>query len=297
MKNELISMYYKMKGTPKFPPVVAIEPTNFCNYKCVMCPVVSMRRTRGFLDFELFKKIADECAEYKKNIEVFSLTGNGESLTNPRIMDMVGYAKTKDFKEVRMTTNGFFLTEKNIDTLLEKKIDHLVISMNAATRGTYEKVTMVDSFDRVESNVKYLLKRKKELGVKKPFVTLRMTKMDITENEIDDFEHRWKDKADSVSVSEMFNWAGAINRPKTDFNYTGVCGNLWSEMVIMFNGDVALCCWDYEGAVKFGNITNATLFDIWHGEQFEAYRKSHLSNEISTLPLCKDCERFLKPVK
>jgi hypothetical protein len=41
------------------PPSLQLEPTNFCNLRCVSCPRDNMTREKGFMEFNLFKKIID----------------------------------------------------------------------------------------------------------------------------------------------------------------------------------------------------------------------------------------------
>src|SRR3954462_2903705 len=48
---------------PSMPEIVPIESTNICNAKCVFCPRDDMHRKHGFMSFELFRKIVDECAD------------------------------------------------------------------------------------------------------------------------------------------------------------------------------------------------------------------------------------------
>ena len=54
--------YYLLDGI--FPRGLMIEPSNICNANCVFCPSSDITRSRGFMTFELFKKIIDEAVTH-----------------------------------------------------------------------------------------------------------------------------------------------------------------------------------------------------------------------------------------
>ena len=66
---------------------VAIEPTNACNLKCRLCPTWQhMKRERGFMELENFKKIVDENKDIFKRINMIFA---GEPLMNQDVFKMV----------------------------------------------------------------------------------------------------------------------------------------------------------------------------------------------------------------
>ena len=47
------------------PTILQVEPTNYCDLQCRVCPVTrGMNRRSGHMDPRLFKKIIDELADY-----------------------------------------------------------------------------------------------------------------------------------------------------------------------------------------------------------------------------------------
>ena len=58
-----LNQFFYMIKSPHCPKITSIqfEVTNSCNLKCKMCPVNNgMKREKGFMDFNLFKKVLDE---------------------------------------------------------------------------------------------------------------------------------------------------------------------------------------------------------------------------------------------
>ena len=63
------------------------------------------------------------------------------------------------------------------------------------------------------------------------------------------------------------------------------------ELNIDYNGDILLCCDDYLKTVKWGNIKNDKLINIWSDYEFKRIRKNLRYGRID-LPICKKCLNF-----
>ena len=68
------------------PLSLAIESTTRCNLFCPMCRRATTYFPPRDMDFYLFKKIIDECADY---LEFAVPYGAGEPLLNPELLDMM----------------------------------------------------------------------------------------------------------------------------------------------------------------------------------------------------------------
>lgn len=64
-------------------------------------------------------------------------------------------------------------------------------------------------------------------------------------------------------------------------------------MSILWNGDVTLCCYDYNGSNVIGNIGNNSMEEIWHSVKIEQIRDTFKNHTTNTLSLCNKC--FLAP--
>ena len=118
-----------------FPPVVMIEPTNICNLKCPLCPSGNgtLKRARGYMDLETFKKIIDEIKD--KSFMVV-LWNQGESFLNKDFLEMIRYAsQNKLFTLVSTNANIDFDAEQIVKTGL----DSMIVSLDGATQETYNK--------------------------------------------------------------------------------------------------------------------------------------------------------------
>ena len=70
IKNRLSwHLFPRVHHVSKFPPHVDIELSSLCNLNCPMCYTTTdefkKQVNQKSMDFELFKKIIDECKKYK----------------------------------------------------------------------------------------------------------------------------------------------------------------------------------------------------------------------------------------
>jgi MoaA/NifB/PqqE/SkfB family radical SAM enzyme len=136
------------------PSIVYLIVNSRCNLYCKMCDVGQAEKESQFaqnmlsaekdIDFDVYKKIIDDVAHFKP---IIALTST-EPLLWKKIFDAVEYAKSKGCK-VQITTNGILLPQK-IDTLVEKKLDVLWVSLDGIEAihddirgiiGSYKKTT------------------------------------------------------------------------------------------------------------------------------------------------------------
>lgn len=134
-----------------------------CNAKCIMCGGDYFRSGSGrMITFEKFKKMALNLKlQYFQSIV---LAGAGDPLLDRDLIPIIQFAR-KEYPHIRIsiTTNGIALSEIIFKSLLENNVDFINISINSATRKTYQRIMQVDCFDKVCDNVKKLIVLKDKL--------------------------------------------------------------------------------------------------------------------------------------
>jgi len=270
-----------------FPRRINIEPTNYCNLRCIHCPRQIMKREKGFMDFSLFKKIIDECKKYK-NIKIW-LQLLGEPLLHPKIIDMIKYAKENNIKEVGVVTNGI---------LLNANLDYLCISVDAFSKKTYEKIRCGGNYEVLIGNIKKLFKVKEEFKKSKPIISLNFVKMEENIDEFEDFIKFWKPYLkgrDFIKAIEFDTWGGKIKDKginKKNFGKRLPCSWLWYATVILWNGDLVLCCADFDGEMILGNVKKENIETIWNSDKYNDIRLKHLEWEFEKISICKNCQEW-----
>ena len=270
-----------------FPKVVRIESTNKCNANCITCTREKLTRSLGIMDLQLFKKIVDECAQYK--IKTLHLHNFGEPLLDPLLCDRVKYAKEAGIR-TRIFSNLSFLTEEKATMLIMAGIDEIKISLDAATKETYEAIRRNLKFEQVESNIEMILRLRNKLQASHPRISLVFVINDQNRNEVAAFKKRWQNKVDNIFISSYHNWAGGLASNSSAKKRLLPCFRLWKTFTILWDGRAALCCLDYDGQVIVGDLNKQTIKEIYCGPKLSAIRQQHLNWEYDKTLLCLNCE-------
>lgn len=132
------------------PIMLDIENVSRCNFHCTMCQVSDWPKFKRAADmsFNDFKTLVD--SQYGL-IEI-KLQGMGEPLLGKSYFKMIEYARSK-YIWVRSTTNASILhLHDNYKRLIDSDICEVQISVDGATRETYEKIRCGGRFKRVAQN-------------------------------------------------------------------------------------------------------------------------------------------------
>ena len=256
-----------------------IEPTNTCNLRCTFCFVTDgMTRDGGFMDFNLFKKIIDDC----NDLEHLCMHNWGEPLLHKDIFRMIEYAKNKGVNYVVMNTNGTLLTDKMINRIVNSKLDIIRFSIDGSAE-TFKRVRGVQ-LENIEKNIKKLkiIKEKKRPELKMGVV---FTVEEDTEGDAEEYINHWKKIVDHVRLQPKL-----ITSPRTE-----VCpepfGKDYGKLVVLWDGRVIPCCVDYNANLMIGNIQNDTIPNLWKSEKLNILREQHLKGEFpDTCANCNECE-------
>lgn len=151
-----------------YPYKIEVEHTTFCNKKCILCEHTYWDEKSERLTFEEFKKIVDNFPKLKW----INVTGEGSGFLNPDFLKIIEYLRSKDVS-VNFVDEFEFVDEEKARKLIELSVNCIWISMDGATKETYEKIKVGCNFEKVLENIKGLLKLKKELNSPFPHLCFR----------------------------------------------------------------------------------------------------------------------------
>ena len=277
-----------------FPYFVTMETKFPCNFKCKMCYKSDQEFTRQVaypetLPMGLFKRIVDECAEYK--CPSISLNNNNEPLLDENIIERLSYISKKKIMDIMINTNALLLNEEVSRALINNGLTKLLISLDAATEKTYTKVRSIH-YNKVVENVEKFLKIRGESGSKLPVLRLRFVVINLNEAERDNFLKIWKDKADQVTF-QRYTPPAKKNRflklyPLSQKEMHFSCSQPFERLTIKGNGEVYPCC--YQSMLKsLGNVKEKSLHEIWHSAELNEYRRIVMQEDWKADPFCKAC--------
>ncbi|MBF0483566.1 MAG: radical SAM protein [Candidatus Omnitrophica bacterium] len=282
LRNRLYWHYLcKLGIKPKFPPHLDIEPTPFCNMKCPMCFQQHMDIPKdGYMDFNLYKKVVDECAA--NNLYSIRLCHRGEPLIHEKIVEMVRYAKQKGIKEVFTLTNGLKLDEKMIKDLMDAGIDWIQVSIDGMG-DYYNKIRYPQTFDQVFEKIKMMHRIREERKALRPIIWIQSIWSSVKHNP-QEFIDKFKPYVDKIAFHVDFDYE---HRFKPDPNF--ICYRLWHRMMIMADGSVPMCNSDFLKEELVGNVKTQSVKEIWNNAKYEKIRQIHRAKRRFEIPLCKKC--------
>ena len=264
-----------------FPTHVDIEVSSACQLKCPMCTQQLMNaKQKGIMNFNLYKKIIDQCV--KNHVYSIKLSWRGEPMLNPRVWDMVEYAKKKGIKDVAFLSNGERFTDLDLKRAITSGLDWISFSIDGLY-DIYDKIRYPSKFKDIVIKLKKL---KAEMNSRKPLVRVQTIYSAIAENPEEYFDF-WQPIVDRVNFIADEVRADLIKGFKRDPNY--VCPSPWQRMVITFDGTVMPCVCDYFVREDMGNINEKSLYEIWDDMPFQKIRKQHKEKRRLERVACAEC--------
>src|SRR5688572_22444524 len=129
-----------------------------------------MHRRQGVMDFDLFRKVVDECAAL--GITHVRLHNYGEPFLDRRLVEKVRYAKTRGIAEVGLISNGSLITPAIAQGLIDAGLDAINISVDASGKETFERTRVNLDYDGVIDNIRTLDRLRREAGRTRPKLIL-----------------------------------------------------------------------------------------------------------------------------
>lgn len=149
------------------PKEVTLHLYAICNLNCIFC-VTQYNNYKNIFDLNKLIKLIDELSIL--NIEVITLSSNGETFLNKHIVFLINYINFKNIK-IRIFTNGTIL--HNFFYLLNN-IDELIINIGAFRKQDYKLIYNNEIiFDQVIKNLRILSKlkiNKLKINIKLKFI-------------------------------------------------------------------------------------------------------------------------------
>lgn len=171
------------------PVHLEISVTEGCNIKCKMCNLSQMPQEQ-YLD--LIKKKMDTKKIYEKLVkEVFpyirsiSFAVGGEPTIHPDLPKMIQLAKESGVS-VRLTTNGLKLRQDDMAEMCVNHVDQLTISIDGATKKTYETIRKGSKWERVIAGIQKVTALRRQNPNSRLRLTINYTLMQCNIEEFPD---------------------------------------------------------------------------------------------------------------
>jgi MoaA/NifB/PqqE/SkfB family radical SAM enzyme len=298
------------------PYLLIIDPCNFCNLRCPLCPtgLGTLGRPQSMLSLEHFKQYFDPLADHL--FEAY-LHNWGESLLNKQVFSMIDYAQSRNVG-TNLSSNLSDTTSDDIDRLIDSGLEYLVVSLDGTSEPTYSKYRIRGKFDRVLENMHELIRRRNAKGVKTPRVEWQFIVMRQNEHEVKYAEELARkvgvdllrfipvgmpyDTPDRKAVAAEWypvTVEGREHSPDDVEQQFGQahkpspCFYLYRTMVVNPDGGVAPCCVVYKKDSDFGQLPT-DMRALWNNDKYLSARALFSArsapNPVATI--CDGCEIF-----
>lgn len=281
-----------------FPNRITVEVTNRCNVSCLFCPRQTVDMELGDMDFQLYMKVIDEASEHLPvKLVIFF---RGEPLLYPRLGDAIRYAKDRGIGPVQFTSNALALDDEKADMLIDTQVDFVSFSLDTLDTGLYKKSRRQGDLNVSMDNViRFAEKCKKLKAMGRTAPVIQVSTIEIKEYLAgqEAFIDFWKKYANIVRVYYEHDDKGRFADPEVERRLATdmerqPCRKIYTDFLIYWNGDVALCNYDWNEKHISMNVAEHSISEIWNGKDFEGIRRMHEKKCFSDSIICKECQHW-----
>ena len=165
------------------PVCLYLEVSNQCNLACKTCPITYGKvEDPAALSLQQVQSLVSQFPTVTQVV----LHGIGEPLLNRELAEIILWLKKRGIY-VLFNTNGTLLNKRWREALVQSGLDEIRLSLDAATPETFAHVRGNPLFDVIIRNIKALMALKAERGSATPEVSLWLTGLRETLDELLDF--------------------------------------------------------------------------------------------------------------
>jgi radical SAM protein with 4Fe4S-binding SPASM domain len=296
---EYVKYHAFSRFTPSFPHIIQVQTQYGCNARCVFCPMGrEENQIRGRMDDATYQRIVDEAIE--NNVKVLSPYLQNDPLVDRQIHERVAYIRERRGRKLvpktKLITNGGLLTEERAYDLIRSGLEYIVFSVHGVDPRIYDDLMNGPRFETTIRNIETFVRIKDELHSKTPHVEVWAVRTKEVERQLDEVRAFWKERNIKFKARELDNRAHPEITANEDlavedaeWQYATYCAIPFWRAWILWNGDVVLCCVDWERRHVFGNIHERSIKEIWNSEGYRRYRDRMRNNDFAGT-LCEHCQ-------
>lgn len=261
------------------------------------------------LDNKFFKQTIDDI---HKELLYLIFYFQGEPYLNKNFLEMVSYAASKGIYTAT-STNAHYLNDEMAKKTVESGLDRLIISIDGTTQEVYQQYRRGGHLDKVIAGAKNIVKWKKELNSKKPFVFFQFLVVRPNEHQVEDIKKLAKEVGvDEVrfKTAQVYDYQNDPNKlipeNKKFSRYTKTkagetkpknkldnhCWKLWHANVVTWDGLVVPCCFDKDATHRLGDLKENSMKAVWQNTNYKEFRKQ-LMQSRKNIDICANCSEGL----
>jgi len=239
-----------------------------------------MKREKGYMSWETFEKAVDECRGHTKTTYLHQI---GEPLLHPDLLNFINYAEDAGIR-ASISTNCILLDERKSIGILGSDLSEIVLCIDSLKPDVFASIRRGGNLQTVAENI-FRFIRLRQLLNDDMKVIVQMIAMKENIEEYDHFKKVFSSLGiDEAQVKGYSTFAGATARDESPPSRLPTCSKPYNSLTIQHNGDLVICCRDYDGITKMGNINEQTITEVWNSSEYNKLRKSFKTSEF-----CRKC--------
>jgi len=212
---------------------------------------------------------------------VVQLHGYGDPLLDKNMGRYVKYLTEKGFDSYFSCNPANIDIDKTIE-MFANGLSYIKYSVESVKDDMHKELRGSKSdFYKSYNNILDVLAIKKAMELKTVIV---ITMLDLNrKNQNEEFKELQRlFEPHNVYVylkSEDTQWYRGDSHGTKSIHWSEPCKHPWMSMTIKSNGEATQCMEDFNNAIVLGNTKHESLFDIWNGKAYDAFRQNHMTKE------------------
>ena len=280
----------RLEAVNDFPLQLDFELNSTCQMSCAFCLHGSTQVEKSYLSFEQYKNVIKQGAEY--GLCSVKLNYINEPLMLDRLPEYIRYAKAHGVLNVYFATNGLLLDKERSMQLIEAGTSKIMISIDAATKETYQAMRSNSGFDRIVANIKNFIALRDSMALRWPLVRVNFVQTPKNIHEIGQFIQQWRGVADAIGFQRQVQLPGQDDDmlPSTCYHEDDFrCSFPYKLMTIDSNGDILPCCTFSGKPMAIGHVDTMTIKAAWDSKNMRYLRDTHRVADYRHIPRCLHC--------
>ena len=309
-----------------------IEFASRCNLRCKWCSLDFDKPSVNMDEALLSRTLDELFATPGFTVGEIALHNGGETLMHPRLRPMLDVIAAKragrtSFPVITLLTNGVLLNDAKGHAILESgAVDLVRFSVDGGSAAAFEEIRRPAKWSRVRDNVHGFVAlnnaaaRRVRTGVicvippERPATIVWMEPefQDVL-TAVDSYElrypHNWDGSKDLGLTPEpapapamplqlyrkgrsLLRQARRVIELRPEVPAHKVCKFLRSELVVLPDGRVTVCCADLNARGVIGDLGDNSLREIFDSEQRASMLDAFRRGDKASIPLCRDCAGY-----
>ena len=239
------------------PPMIHVEITTDCNYKCPFCAQARETRPSKYISRDVFDRLVAELKAMSYHSSVVLYVDN-EPFMHPDLMYFCEkVSRDLPLADYSVQTNGSLVSREHIAFL------------NGLERPPLFLIDDYTPDKEITSRIRGWLAACPGSRLDKRTLFL---------------DRSWGEK--------LSNFAGNARGTGAPSAWYGDMVCTWPFLSMFLDTDLKafLCCFDYHHSTLMGDLNVQSIMDVWTSHKYRDLRSLMLETQRKTIPLCKGCD-------